>query len=154
MVRAVDTRLPDLYTRGVRALAAALVALAGAGCLNEPPLPDEAPGSSVSVNAGGIPIDVRFGTLESAAYAAVRRDGSPMSWRPDSRELVLATTDLQCESSPPCAIGHFELTYSSAAGASTIGSINAALFTAFAPSPDGDWLAYKVLDRPLYLIRR
>jgi hypothetical protein len=101
-----------------------------------------------------IPTDVRFGTLETVAYVAVRKDGQPMAWLPESRELFLAITDLQCESSPPCGIRHFDLIYTSAAGASLMGSVNAALFTAFAPSPDGRWLAYKVLDRPMYLIRR
>lgn len=97
--------------------------------------------------------DVGFYSGDTLAYAPVPYPDL-VAWVPSMESAFVTRAAGTCQSTADCGERHFELRYTSSTTTALLGSINAWFFTTFAPSPDGKWLAYKAIDRPLYLIER
>ena len=97
--------------------------------------------------------DVGFYSGDTLAYAPVPYPDL-IAWLPSMKSAFVTRAAGECSSVENCGERHYELLYTSFSASKALGSINTFRFTTFVPSPDGKWLAYKVIDRPLYLIAR
>jgi hypothetical protein len=97
--------------------------------------------------------DVGFYSGDTVAYAPVPYPDL-IAWVPSIESAFLTRAAGSCQSTVDCGERYYELRHTSSTTTALLGSINTRRFTTFVPSPDGKWLAYKVIDRPLYLIAR
>jgi WD40 repeat protein len=97
--------------------------------------------------------DVGFFNADTLVYAPLPFPDL-IAWVPSASSVFATRATSPCSSIEDCGMRHYDLQYANPTTTTLIGSINTRRFTTVVPSPDGKWLAYKVIDRPLYLIGR